>query len=430
MKISDEPVRAAVKKFLTVAQSSVVKPSSNFFNSTHGGFISGSVYVSGSPELTKAREECRSQIFRSTGFGPSLISETEIDNLLNRMAAKQCASGSDETSTFLEEITQSCLSEVDCILPNYIIHLDNEINSYAIGPITIMRTDDIRVKFSKIDRAKIIFKSENPGVLQPDGGISLSYPEYCFAVRLQCSPNRRVSLAHWYVDIGSSLLRIFARGAGIFNALSPNIGDRDPSPFYFDDGLSSHVVVNFNDDGISYGGWTAGRHYLITNKSVSVLADRQFDTIANKVFFPAKNSVADRLHRALGWLAKGRQAQELATRFLFFFTALESLLTNNSAAAPVTETISRNVATMISETDHRFSTYKILKKLYSARSETVHSGSREIPESSCNMLQIIVEMTCYVALTKAIDKHEGEFLAELAEAGFGSPWPRDGKQSI
>jgi len=428
MNITDGSVRAAVKDFLTVAQSSTVNPSSNFFNSAHGGFISGSVYVSGSPELTKAREECKAQIFKATGFGPSLISETEIDNLLNRTAAKQCASGKDETSTFLEEITKSCRNEVDCILPNYIIYLDQEISSYAIGPVTIIRTDSIRQKFSKLDRVKIDFKSEPSGGLQVDGSMTLSYPEHSFVVRLQCSPNRRVSLAHWYVDIGSSLLRIFARGAGIFNALSPHIGDRDPSPFNFDDGMSSHVVVNVNDDGISYGGWTAGRYYLITNKLVNTFTDKQFESIANKVFFPAKNSVADRLHRALGWLAKGRQSQELATRFLFFFTALESLLTTNNPGTPVTETISRNVATMISDMDHRFSTYNILKDLYSARSKTVHSGNREIPESSCNMLQNIVEMTCYVALTKAIDKNESKFLAELTEAGFGSPWPRDENQ--
>lgn len=96
--------------------------------------------------------------------------------------------------------------------------------------------------------------------------------------------------------------------------------------------------------------------------------------------------------RALGWMTKARVSADLATRFLFFFTSLEALLTSSEKDAPITDTISRSVATIIAEKDKRYLVYQRLKKLYAIRSQLVHSESREVSDSQCEQLQYYVEL--------------------------------------
>jgi hypothetical protein len=41
--------------------------------------------------------------------------------------------------------------------------------------------------------------------------------------------------------------------------------------------------------------------------------------------------------QGLGWLSRGRQAESRTERFLFFFTALEALLSSDDKGDPVTQ---------------------------------------------------------------------------------------------
>ena len=58
-----------------------------------------------------------------------------------------------------------------------------------------------------------------------------------------------------------------------------------------------------------------------------------------------------------GWMTRGRHAEDRAERFLFFYTAIETLVSTTDKSAPVIQTIARNAASIITdkpEIFHRF----------------------------------------------------------------------------
>jgi len=109
-----------------------------------------------------------------------------------------------------------------------------------------------------------------------------------------------------------------------------------------------------------------------------------FANVCDKLFEVKIGTLAERTQRALGWMTRARSAISLPERFILFFTALEGLLTHDDKNAPVTETIARNVATILAIPENRFFIYKRMKDLYGIRSTLVHSGKREVSQTDCN----------------------------------------------
>ena len=53
-------------------------------------------------------------------------------------------------------------------------------------------------------------------------------------------------------------------------------------------------------------------------------------------------------------MTRGRQARDRSERLLFFFTAIEALLSGDDKTAPVTQTIARRAATiLVDDPTHR-----------------------------------------------------------------------------
>jgi hypothetical protein len=152
---------------------------------------------------------------------------------------------------------------------------------------------------------------------------------------------------------------------------------------------------------------------------------QKFASNAELIFNPPKKSLAERVSQGLGWLTRGRQAEDRAERFLYFFTAIEALLSYDDKTAPVVQTIARHSSVLLTNDNaHRAKVAADVKTLYKDRSSLVHAGNRSIFWSATNDAQVLAEKMFRVVLEKADLKmtHE-KFCKELSDASYGVAWP-------
>jgi hypothetical protein len=170
------------------------------------------------------------------------------------------------------------------------------------------------------------------------------------------------------------------------------------------------------------GGSQVPPWYEIDAKVVATVSDKDFIAKADNIFAPAKGSLAERLGQGLGWLTRGRQAEDRAERFLYFFTAIEALLSSDDKTAPVTQTIARHGAVLLTdENEVRLKIAKLFKSLYNSRSALVHAGNGSILWSSADAAQ-----SMFAIVLEKVDlkiKHT-TFCEDLAAPSYGLPWPK------
>jgi hypothetical protein len=173
-------------------------------------------------------------------------------------------------------------------------------------------------------------------------------------------------------------------------------------------------------DGSSLNGW-----YEVTQKAFSKKQLEDLDRTANLVMSPSPGTVAERFARGLGWLSRGRRADDQADRFLYFFTAIESLLTRSDKNAPVTDTICRSAACILAKTvTARAAIAREFSALYGIRSDLVHSGERSVSRVNSKDLQLKAELVFFNVLKKAdLSKRIDDFHSELKTASYGGRWP-------
>ena len=143
------------------------------------------------------------------------------------------------------------------------------------------------------------------------------------------------------------------------------------------------------------------------------------------VFDPPEKSLAERFSQGLGWLTRGRQAKDRAERLLYFFTAIESLLSNDDKTAPVVQNIARQAAVILTnDAPVRAAVASDLKKLYALRSALVHTGSRAVLSTNANDAEILAELLFSRVLSEIdLKQSHAKFIEGLSKASYGQPWP-------
>jgi hypothetical protein len=142
------------------------------------------------------------------------------------------------------------------------------------------------------------------------------------------------------------------------------------------------------------------------------------------VFTAKEGSVAERVAQGLGWMTRGRQSADRAERLLYFFTAVEALLTNSDKTAPVTQTIARHASVILADTPQdRVKIAGQFKSLYGLRSALVHSGKRGVGRSDADTVQALVEALYdrVLALVPLSSDAQNLNLA-LDKASYGGAW--------
>lgn len=243
---------------------------------------------------------------------------------------------------------------------------------------------------------------------------------FCWIVRVDSILENVEEEGKWLIDVAVSFLRLsHSQWAGHF----PSIGRTEPHPIM---GSTLHKEgVNLKGPEALVGSSALPSWYEIDSNVLTTANGSDFTINADSIFAPAKKSLAERVSQGLGWLTRGRQAEDRAERLLYFFTAIEALLSNDDKTAPVTQTIARHGAVLLTDdNEERFKIAAHIKSLYTSRSALVHSGNRSILWSSANSAQQLAEAMFSITLQKAdLNTAHAKFCDSLAASSFGLPWP-------
>jgi hypothetical protein len=181
---------------------------------------------------------------------------------------------------------------------------------------------------------------------------------------------------------------------------------------------------------------TGGAHGIIKSYEIDrqielAITDPAFLARAKLIFDPAKGSLAERMNQGLGWLTRGRQTSDRAERLLFNFTAIEALLSTADKTAPVTQTIARHAAAILTDdAAARANTAPHIRELYELRSAVVHAGSRPVAWTQAKQAQNLAEHLFSRVLHGAdLSIKYTDFAAQLSVASYGSPWSPPDKTS-
>lgn len=363
-------------------------------------------------------------------LGPIIGHQKEIADALWRVAAKGVKDGTISNKSDLIRLSYDAINDNVFITCRYIkparnVVLDESLEELSIGPVRIIKGTALSSKFSESERRIEFGFGEKAGFEGGNGKLAYNVTPTMWDIKLTASSAARYEQAIWLTCIATTLIRFVANyeDLGVF---MPRLGDTEASPFKNESDEQDRLVIK-SDGGWSLSGPAVPRVYVLgTNTAGKFALPDTIDKI-DMIYNSAKGSLAERLSQGVGWLAKGRQAEDRAERFLFFFTALESLLSLSDKTAPVVQTVARHAAVILTNNiEDRVRASSHIKKLYETRSKLIHAGNRNITFEEVKQIQEAVETTLFL-VWKYIDlsvKHI-DFCDSLSRSSFGLPYIGD-----
>jgi hypothetical protein len=387
-----------------------------------GGFSS---FEGGTVRLTEELEAASSALVERAAklLGPRGAHEKALAGIAEKSAQKLIRKEFDldaAISHLIDVVLEAANSTFDVLLPNYLIQFRDDVRSIKLGRVRAALTDDlpaelearkIPVEIHKGTLFKLGYRSDK---------IEVTLPICCWIATVTGASENAREEAKWLVDIAISLLRVAHDSVGI---MFPGYGDVEPHPWQPWNFTDVGVLVK---DGTARGGnMTPPRSYEIGSKLRDIIESEAFRAKAELVFDQPKGTVAERFGQGLGWLTRGRQAADRAERFLYFFTAIEALLSSEDGNDPITQTISRHAATILSaDIATRISIIKNVRQLYGLRSRIVHLGNRPVLWGNADAAQRLADSLFWFVFRRAdLSMKHKEFSEELINASYGTPWP-------
>jgi Apea-like HEPN len=355
-------------------------------------------------------------------IGPKGASERTLE-LAAEDVGKDLVRGSFDldaaTNKLIEDFTEASTLSFEVILPNYLVDFTEGIRSVELGRVRAALTADVAADLSQREVPVILEEGSDLIRSRRESKIVLTFPKSCWVVNVSSARDHAQEEAKWLIDVATSLLRLAYQQVG---PMFPMPGDIEPNPT-----LPWHLKdVSATIGKDSTTGRTHGiiKSYEIDRQLEPAITDPAFLTRANLIFDPPVGSVAGRIHNGLGWLTRGRQSDDRAERFLFTFTAIESLLSNSDKTAPITQTIARHAAVIL--TDDTAARQKIassISGLYDFRSTVVHRGGRPVAWTQVKQVQSIAEhlFSRVIHRVNLLTPYT-EFTKQLSVASYGSPW--------
>jgi hypothetical protein len=387
------------------------------------GFEGGIVEFT--PELTTALDRFvlrAAQLLGSKGANENAIRESALTEARKFLVEK--TKNDAAASRLIDRIFEEGTAQFDFLVPNYLVTFDDTVKSIEIGPVRAAFTSNLAEELQNRkpnNRIKVI-----PGrdfSLQFVGSPPVAHIEMyriAWLVSVSAAKENIEEEAKWLIDVAISLLRLQYKVEG---RRFPRLGQIEPHPLRPKE--VDNVGVKIKGSTAFVGGASLPHLYEVTTEVKSITVDSKFCSKANLIFNPPSKSLAARVGQGLGWLTRGRQAEDRAERLLYFFTAIESLLSNDDKTAPVVQTISRHAAAILTDDiKKRVGLSSEIKKLYSLRSALVHSGNRGVLWDAAKATQFLAE-AMFMRVLDHVDlksTHSG-FCEQLAKASFGLPWP-------
>jgi hypothetical protein len=336
---------------------------------------------------------------------------------------------SDRVAAFREELINLSLVSFDVVGPCEIFGFEGGARCLISDHVSVLPANEF------LNRSKIQKQGKNWSLVAIDSewpdkmsvGRRFEIGGNVWWIKSESPKDLASQNAQWMADIFVSALRLGLRPADYCHR--PRIGKVEADPFsrY----LTHDRPIRFNEEVSYFGGGRSISQYKVDTDFEARFHSTEFQARLNLVLAPKSNSLGARLGNALGWCTRGRQAKDNSERLLYFFTAIESLLSEKSGFVPVSDSIARYISVIIAKKiEDRERTYREVKKLYGLRSELVHRGHRNAHWLNANNIQNICETTLHF-VWKELDfdcRHE-DFIKHLKSATHGTPWPSGSKSN-
>jgi hypothetical protein len=417
-------LRPLARAFLEAFQAASIRTSEGFLKVLHsevGYYYFDGAAVEMTDQIVAAMDALIDKAI--TVIGAKGASERTLE-LVAEDIGKDLVRGSLDldaaTKKLIEDFTEASTLSFEVILPNYLVEFTEGTRSVDLGRVRAALTEDVGADLAQRDVPLIVEEGRELIRSRRDSKIVLSFPKSCWVVNVSSARDHALEEAKWLIDVATSLLRLAYRQVG---PMFPMPGDIEPNP-----SLPWHlkdVSATIGKDSTTGRAHGVIKSYEIDRQLEPAITDPAFLTRANLIFDPPVGSVAERIHNGLGWLTRGRQSDDRAERFLFTFTAIESLLSNSDKTAPITQTIARHAAVIL--TDDPATRQKIaasMSGLYDFRSAVVHRGGRPVAWTQVKQLQSMAEHLFSRVIHRVdLSTPYTEFTKQLSVASYGSPWP-------
>lgn len=385
-------------------------------------FFSGAI-VELTPEVTE--NLARLAIRAAKLLGAKAGNEKALRDIAMKQAQDgvlSSASSSDVVTAVIDKIFEEGNAKYKYLVPNYLFVFEKDIRSVEIGRVSALMTADYAAEVAKKEGNWIQVVPGEGFSINPTGNpVQVTMHPLCWLVSVDASKENVEEEAKWLIDIAVSFLRLHYKQ---IKARFPRQGDVEPHPS--EPPKTHNTGIKISEGGAtSLGGGRVPGAYEIGKDVKATTLEPSFCDKAALVFDPPEKSLAERFSQGLGWLTRGRQAKDRAERLLYFFTAIESLLSSDDKTAPVVQNIARQAAVILTnDNSSRSAIASDLKKLYALRSALVHAGSRAVLSSNANNTEYLAEILFYEVLCKAdLKSSHGKFLEGLSAASYGLPWP-------
>lgn len=414
----DRLLVAAAKKFAQeFAASAGLQNQCSDFALESGLTVGPSGIVEITRDLATAQRSLRERLVKLLGskFGhEKAIDQTLLMQAHNNVVRRVSIDAAAEA--LIEAVFEQALTSFEYVAPNRIFRFAPDLKDIRIGRVRAMATRDLQIERQTAypnGSATLVPDDEFRLHIAADGAIEVRIFPVCWIVDVDAVAQNVEEEGKWLIDVAISLLRLSHTD---WREHVPEAGDVEPHPIR---------TTRLDDEGVMFQESTvlSGRSrvpgwYLIDESVYAVASSADFKAKATALFSPVKDTLAEHVSQGLGWLTRGRQSADRSERMLYFFTAIEALLSSTDKTAPVVQTIARHGAVLLSNDDSERATYASkLKHLYGQRSALVHNGQRGVDWAAADATQKIAENLFYVVLQTADlnAKHES-FSYELAAA--------------
>ncbi len=325
--------------------------------------------------------------------------------------------------SLIEAVFNQGNTSYEYLAPNSLFRLVADVDELKIGRVRALKTADFsneRKKAHPTHKLEIVIGSGFDFKFTCEKAI-ISMNPICWVVNVDAIKENVEEESKWLIDVAVSYLRLSYED---WQTSVPQTGSKEPHP--------TRALV-LNKEHVKFQGlnaWAGGMEvppwYEIDASVLAVATTEMFKEGAEQIFSPQKKSLAERVSQGLGWLTRGRQAEDRSERLLYFFTAIEALLSNDDKTAPIIQTIARHGAVLLTnDNDDRPKVAAEIKKLYRFRSALVHAGTRSILWSASNASQVLAENMFFVVLKKAdLTVPHVDFCNKLSSCSYGIPWPK------
>ena len=323
----------------------------------------------------------------------------------------------------LTQIEAKSASVSEFFRPCPLVRLPDKVDRIEIGRVAIDRTEARIEEFRKINQHFKFGIGQNWSLsiilTDNEAGIVTALPPILWSINLAAADPIREEEGLWLTDVALTILRMCVKHQDL-GTMAPTVGKVEPHPFFPHD-RQDHSFTLKQGGGGQLGGMTAPNDYWLTDKAVEALQDSLVKAKIDMVFNAKPRSVAERFYQGCGWLTRGRRSTDRSDRLLYFFTAIEALLSDSDKTSPIIQTIARHTAVLLTdENEQRQQIATNIKQLYGVRSALVHTGTRGAFDIDANSAQQVAELL-YFRVWNDIDlsiTHQ-EFSGILGKASFG-----------